>query len=161
MKKIILVSACLMLSACGNNANPEKQTAASASTATSGDEAAIKKVIKDMAFSKSPAEMAALFTEDAEWIIVGHPPFKGRAAIEKGIAPFFTASKKMVFESAETREVILLSDHQAFAKTVAVYHMEADGKTGPSQRNEFADYLVKSADGTWQVSYEINSDNNG
>ena len=161
MTNIIMVSACLMLSACGNNADPDKQTAASASTAANSDEAAIRQVIKDMTSKKSPAEMAASFAEDGEWTIVGHAPHKGRAEIEKGIAALFTSENKIIFESLDTREVILLSDHQALAKSVAVYHMEAGGKTGPSKRNEFADYLVKAPDGTWQVSYEINSDDNG
>jgi hypothetical protein len=57
--------------------------------------------------------------------------------------------------------VILLSDHQALTKSVAVYHIDANGKAGPAKRNEFADYLVKSADGAWQIAYEINSDENG
>ena len=57
MKKIITASACLMPDACGNKANPEKQTAASQSTAVStaadSDEAAIRPLIQDMASHKS------------------------------------------------------------------------------------------------------------
>lgn len=105
--------------------------------------------------------MAAAFAEDAEWIIVGHAPYKGRAAIEKGIAALSAPANKVVFDSLEVKEVIMLSDHQALAKSVSVYHMETDGKAQPAKRNEFADYFVKSAEGTWQIAYEINSDENG
>ena len=156
MKKTILVSACLMLSACSNTATPEKQGAANKS-----DDAAIRQILKDITVSNSPAQMSAAFADDAEWIIVGHAPYKGRAAIEKGIAALSVPGNKVVFESLDTKEVILLSDHQALAKSVAIYHMEINGKAEPSKRNEFADYFVKSADGKWQIAYEINSDSNG
>mgnify|MGYP000502833414 CR=1 FL=1 len=154
MKKIIMVSACLALAACGHNAAPD-------AAAASKDEAAIKQVLKDITLANSPAKMAAAFVEDGEWIVVGHTPYKGRAEIEKGIAAFTTPGNKIVFDSLDVKEVILFNDHQALAKSVAVYHVDANGKAGPSKRNEFADYLVKSADGTWQIAYEINSDDNG
>lgn len=161
MKKMLLMSACLLVSACSNNAQSKHDTPASAEAASASDEAAIRKVIKDMTFAKSAKEMAALFTEDAEWIIVGQAPYKGRANIEKGIAAIQTPTSQLVFESVETKEVILFNDHQALAKTVAVYHREVNGKAEPSSKNEFADYFVKSADGVWRVAYEINSDGNG
>lgn len=161
MKKTLLISACIIMAACSNTANPKKDATSSRETASASDEAAIRKVIKDMTFAKSPKDMAASFTEDAEWIIVGQAPYKGRANIEKGIAAIMTADSKLVFDSAETKEVIVFNDHQALAKTVAVYHREVGGKAEASKRNEFADYFVKSADGVWRVAYEINSDSNG
>ena len=154
MKKIILVSACLALAACNSTAAPDAATAGK-------DEAAIKQVLKDITSSDSPAKMAAAFAEDGEWIIVGHAPYKGRAEIEKGIAGLAAPGSKIVFDSLDVKEVILFNDHQALAKSVAVYHIDANGKAGPAKRNEFADYLVKSADGSWQIAYEINSDENG
>jgi len=105
MKKIILASACLLISACSNNANHKSETT------TASDEAAIKTVIKNMSFAPSAKEMAASFTEDAEWIVVGHAPYKGRADIEKGIATFMTPTSKLVFTSVETKEVIVFNDH--------------------------------------------------
>ena len=154
MKKIILASACLLISACSNNAILSKAD-------TANDEAAIRKVIKDTALGQSAKQMAASFAEDAEWIVVGHAPYKGRADIEKGIATFMTPTSKLVFTSVETKDVIMFNDHQAFATTVAVYHVESNGKEQPSKKNEFADYFVKSADGSWKIAYEINSDDNG
>ncbi len=161
MKKLIVMSACLILSACGSSSNADKSAAASDGAASASDDAAIRQVLKDITSTKSAAEMAAKFAEDGEWIIVGKAPYKGRAAIEKGIAAVIAPENKIVFDSLEIKDVILLSDHQALAKSVSVYHMEVKGKAQPAKRNEFADYLVKSADGTWQIAYEINSDDNG
>lgn len=161
MRKTILVSVCLALAGCSNNGAADKQAVAAESANAIKDEAAIRQILKNITSSNSAAEMAAYFAEDGEWIVVGHAPHKGRAAIEKGLAAFTTPGNKIVFDSLDVKEVILLSDHQAFAKSVAVYHVDANGKAGPSKRNEFADYFVKSADGTWQIAYEINSDDNG
>lgn len=161
MKKTILMSACMILSACSNNSDAAKQESSATATAAAADDAAIRKILKDITASKTAAEMAAPFADDAEWIIVGHAPFKGRPAIEKGIAAVLDPAHKLVFDSLDVKEVILLSDHQALAKSVSVYHVETNGKSGPATRNEFADYFVKSANGTWQIAYEINSDENG
>ena len=161
MKNMLLIAACLLVAACGANANSKNETVSGQKTSFANDEAAIRQVIKDVTFAKSAKEMAASFTEDAEWIIVGQAPYKGRANIEQGIAAIQTAESQLVFDSVDTKEVIVFNDQQALAKTVAVYHRQVNGKAEPSKKNEFVDYFVKSPDGVWQIAYEINSDDNG
>lgn len=161
MKKLLLISAGLLVAACSNNANSTNGTQTGKATSSTSDEAAIRKTVQDMNMAKTAKEIASSFTEDGEWIMVGQEPHKGRATIEKAIEAVLTPSSKLVMERVETKEVILFNDHQALAKNVGTYHLEVNGKAEPSKKIEFADYFVKSADGAWRAAYEINSDDNG
>ena len=107
---------------------------------------------------KDSAGLAALFTEDATWILPDASTFKGRADIERGLGRFFASYESITPNPLVIDQLIVRSDTEAFTFARNTYSMTPKGKRPENHTNPFADYWKKGADGVWRIAYEINAD---
>lgn len=108
--------------------------------------------------SKDAAGTAALFTDDATWILPDASTFTGKAAIEAGAKSFFGALDTFTLESVTLDKLIVVNDSEAVTFSHGVGVLKLKGKKAERHDNPFADYWRKGADGTWRVAYEVNAD---
>jgi uncharacterized protein (TIGR02246 family) len=109
--------------------------------------------------AKDAAGTAAMFTDDATWILPDASTFVGKAAIQAGAKGFFDALDSYTGESATIDKLIVVNDSEAvtFSHGIGMMKMKG-GKKAEQHNNPFADYWKKGADGTWRIAYEVNAD---
>jgi uncharacterized protein (TIGR02246 family) len=110
--------------------------------------------------SKDAAGTAALFTDDATWILPDASTFTGKAAIQAGAKGFFDAIDSFTPESNVIDKLIVVSDSEAvtFSHGIGTMKMKGKGQKSERHNNPFADYWRKGTDGMWRIAYEVNAD---
>lgn len=109
--------------------------------------------------SKNAAGTAALFTDDATWILPDASTFVGKAAIQAGAKGFFDGLDSFKAESDAIDKLIVVNDSEAvtFSHGVGMMKMKS-GKKVERHNNPYVDYWKKGANGTWLIAYEVNAD---
>lgn len=108
--------------------------------------------------TKDAAAVAALFTEDATWILPDASTFRGRADIENGAKAFFAAYESVAPGATTIDQLVVINDSEALTFSHGTYGMTMKGKKAENHMNPFADYWKKGADGVWRIAYEVNAD---
>ena len=110
--------------------------------------------------SKDAAGVAAMFTDDATWILPDASTFVGKAAIQAGAKGFMDQLDSFVPETNTIDKLVVISDSEAltFSHGIATMKMKGKGQKAERHNNPYADYWKKGADGTWRVAYEVNAD---
>jgi uncharacterized protein (TIGR02246 family) len=108
--------------------------------------------------TKDVAAAAALFTEDATWILPDATTFRGRADIENGIKAFFAAYESVAPGTTTIDQLVVINDGEALTFAHGTYGMTMKGKKAENHTNPYADYWKKGADGVWRIAYEVNAD---
>lgn len=115
--------------------------------------------IGDVFGKKDAAGIAALFTDDAVWILPDASTYQGKDEIQKGATAFFTAFDSVAAVTEAVDKVIVVSDSELVSFVTGKYMMYEKGKKGGEAHvNRFSDYWKKGSDGTWRVAYEVNAD---
>ena len=107
-------------------AQPPAQSQAAAKPDEASIRAAIEsrlKEIGDALNKKDASTLAGMFTEDATWILPDASTFKGRDAIQKGSAAFFTTFDSTTNLSEGIDKLIVVSDSEAVAFVTGKYTM--------------------------------------
>lgn len=109
--------------------------------------------------AKDAAGAAAMFTDDATWILPDASTFTGMAAIQAGAKGFFDSLDSFTGESATIDKLIVVNDSEAvtFSHGIATMKMKG-GRKAERHNNPFADDWKKGADGTWRIAYEVTAD---
>ena len=107
--------------------------------------------------TKDAAAVAALFTEDATWILPDATTYRG-ADIENGAKAFFAAYESVAPGTTTIDQLVVISDSEALTFSHGTYGMTMKGKKAENHTNPFADYWKKGADGVWRIAYEVNAD---
>lgn len=108
--------------------------------------------------TKDAAAVAALFTEDATWILPDATTFTGRTDIEKGAKGFFDSYVSLTPGTMTIDQLVVISDTEALTFSHGTYSITMKGKKPENHTNPFADYWKKGADGVWRVAYEVNAE---
>jgi uncharacterized protein (TIGR02246 family) len=109
--------------------------------------------------AKDSAAVAALFTDDATWILPNATTYKGRAAIQKGAEEFLAQFETVSFAPAVIDKLVVISDTEALTFTLGSFTVTTKDKKAPAtMSNPFADYWQKGADGVWRIAYEVNAE---
>lgn len=129
------------------------------------DAAAIKATLEKeeakflpMMQAKDAAGAAAMFTDDATWILPDASTFVGKAAIQAGAKGFFDSLDSYTGESTTIDKVIVVNDSEVVTFSHGIGMIKMKGKKAERHNNPYADYWKKGADGTWRVAYEVNAD---
>jgi uncharacterized protein (TIGR02246 family) len=109
--------------------------------------------------AKDAAGTAALFTDDATWVLPDASTFTGKTAIAAGAKGFFDGLDSYAGESNTIDKLIVVNDSEAvtFAHGIGTMTMKG-AKKAERHNNPYADYWKKGADGTWRIAYEVNAD---
>jgi uncharacterized protein (TIGR02246 family) len=108
---------------------------------------------------KDVATIAALFTDDATWVLPDASTFKGRAEIEKGGKAFIESYESVTPGTMTIDRLVVISDSAALTFSRGTYSITMKGKKKvENHANPFADYWQKGADGVWRIAYEVNAD---
>jgi uncharacterized protein (TIGR02246 family) len=108
--------------------------------------------------AKDVAALAALFTDDATWILPDATTFKGRAEIENGGKAFVDSVESFTPGTMTIEQLVVISDTEALTFSRGTYSVTMKGKKPEDHTNPFADYWKKGADGVWRIAYEVNAD---
>jgi uncharacterized protein (TIGR02246 family) len=151
----VVLSASL-IAACAQQppAQPPKPDEAVIRTAL---EAQLAKITQILA-KKDAASVPSMFTDDAVWILPDASTFKGKDAIQKGAAEFFTSFDSVSNLSEVIDKIVVVSDSEAVAFTTGKYTIFMKGKKGEAHINPYVDHWKKGSDGTWRVAYEVNAE---
>lgn len=109
--------------------------------------------------NKDAAGTAALFTDDATWILPDAATFTGKAAIQAGVKGFFDALDSFTAESSAIDKLIIVNDSEAvtFSHGIGMEKLKSE-KQAQRHNNPFVDYWKKGANGRWLIAYEVNAD---
>lgn len=129
---------------------------------TAGIQAAIEKqeASYDGIFkSKDPVALAALYTEDATWILPDGSVFVGRAAIAEGAKGFFTTFESGAGQPVVTDAFFVVDSANAVIFAHMPYTVRMKGaKKDTEHINYFATHWRKGADGVWLAHHDLNVD---
>lgn len=133
---------------------PPAPDAAAIRTALDKEEAKFMPLLQ----AKDVAGTAALFTDDATWILPDASTFTGKAAIMQGAKGFFDALDSFTPESNTIDKLVVVNDSEAVTFSHGIGMIKLKGKKAERHNNPFADYWKKGTDGTWRIAYEVNAD---
>ncbi|HKS39275.1 MAG TPA: SgcJ/EcaC family oxidoreductase [Blastocatellia bacterium] len=137
----VLICACVMAGTTA--ASPKRQARAE-------DEAAIRKIVTRMQEgwnTGSGKEFAAVFDEDADYVIVNGMRVKGRKEIDAGHQHIFDTVYKNSRQSSTVHTVRFLSD------TIALAHVEWNLKLADASEGKAMSLLVLTKkNGQWSIS---------
>ncbi len=108
--------------------------------------------------AKDSAAFAAVFTEDATWILPDASSATGRANIAAAAQRYFGTYESTTAEPTVIDKLIVVSDSEAVTFVHGTYTITVKGKRPERRVNPFADLWKKGADGVWRIAYEINAD---
>ncbi len=107
--------------------------------------------------NKNVTALAAIFTEDATWILPDASTYKGRKEITGGAIALYDTYESLKPGPIIIDKIVVISDSEALTLVRGFSTMVIKGKT-ESHINPFADYWKKGTDGVWRIAYEINAD---
>jgi uncharacterized protein (TIGR02246 family) len=129
------------------------------------DEAAIRAALEprlaaitQVLTKRDASAVPTIFTDDGVWILPDASTFKGKDAIQKGAAAFFTSFDSVSNMSQAIDKIVVVSDSEAVTFTTGKYTIFMKGKKGEAHINPYVDDWKKGSDGTWRIAYEVNAD---
>jgi uncharacterized protein (TIGR02246 family) len=135
---------------------PKAALAASARAASAKDEGAVKQLFDDFrsALNSHDAHaVAALCTEDVDFIVIGGEDIRGRNAVIEHLQPLFNGRLKTMDRSAEVQEVRFLRPDVAIV--VGNYESRGvtrpDGSAVPPAKGVY-DWVVVRRAGQWRIA---------
>ena len=138
---------------------PKPETVA----APAPDESAIRKALQSeiekfglTIQAKDHAGFAALFTEDATWVLPDATTHKGRPAIEAGQKAFMGTFESVTVGPQAIDKLVIISDTEAVTFGSATFTMTSKGQVD-NLVNPYAAYWQKGTDGIWRVAYDVNA----
>jgi uncharacterized protein (TIGR02246 family) len=131
-------------------------TSAKPADSNEADSAAVKKLFNDFndAFNNHDAHgVAALFTDDADFINTQAVTTHGKAEVEQHLAPLFTGRLKAVRRDVVLRDVRFLGPDAAivYSNYETIGMVSADGATIPPVKG-FYDWTVIKQNGRWLIA---------
>lgn len=109
--------------------------------------------------SKDANALAAMYAEDATWILPDGGVYHGRAAITEAAKGFFASYDSLLSQPAVTDAFFPVDSMNAVQFAHMPFTMWAKGaKMGEAHVNYFATHWQKGTDGVWRAHHDLNVD---
>ena len=156
LKLSILSALALLVAGCSE---PKPEAAAAIAPNEIEIRAALQSEIEKVGIalqSKDHAGFAALFTEDATWVLPDATTYIGRPAIEAGQKAFIETFDTITAGPQIIDKLVIINDSEAVVFASLTLTIMSQGKVD-NLINPYAAYMQKGADGIWRVAYDVNA----